>query len=325
MEQGLITEQQDDILYKHTVRPNWGLAVLAYEDGDKRAFQFEDGKLRVFKQGYFKYLQPVDTAVDHSARTLARLGSRTAATAKTGSSVKKRDALPLDAQIMHFVDVYADGFAGAKWQKAKRGADAKRRLKRHRDPAISEAQSFLGRESMTRLMQEGKHAEVLTGLVALLGGTNLVSKKKLEPMATVYEERAIPLVHALHALLHEEDGAMTLRFERWYTELERVCQGSPGWSLTTAPLALTQPEHHVCVRPATFRRQAAWMAPRLAKERAVTGRIYERWLSMTRGIGELLTRADLRVRDNLDIYDFMVDTLSPKNMERARELYRERQ
>ena len=56
-------------LYQHTKRPEWGLAILAWDRGSRRAFQFEDGKLRVFKQGYYEMVEEVSGAVDREAES----------------------------------------------------------------------------------------------------------------------------------------------------------------------------------------------------------------------------------------------------------------
>lgn len=325
MEQEPITENQERILFKHTMRPLWGLAVLAYEDDDKKAFQFEDGKVRLFKNEYLKFLQAVDAPLDQSARTLARLGAQndTSADAKAGESTGT--VLPIDAQIMYFSEKYAEGFASGTWQATRRGVGALKRLKRHRNPAIAEAQSFLNREEMTRLMQAGEHAQIVAQLVHALDGCDLVSKKMASDIAVVYEERAIPLVQALFALLHETEEALAVRFERWYTELQRVCHSTPSFNLATAPLALAKPEEHICVRSAPFLRQAAWMAPRLASDRAVTGRNYQRWLEMATQMRAILDKAGLQVGDNLDLHDFISETMTPKSIEAARALHRARQ
>lgn len=312
-------------LFKHTMRPKWGLAILAYEDDDKKAFQFEDGKVRVFKKEYLRLLEAVDAPLDQSARTLARLGAQADDSSDSATTKSKSNALPIDAQIMYFSEAYADGFASGSWQANHRGADAKKRLKRHRDPAVAEVQAFLKVDEMKALMEAGQHGQIVTQLVTALEDCDLVSKKMAADLSVVYEERAIPLVQALFVLLHEKESSLPVRFERWYTELQRVCNSTPSWNLATAPLALAKPEEHVCVRPASFLRQAAWMAPRLSGDRSVTGRNYQRWMTMADEIRTVLDEAGLQVGDNLDIHDFIVETMGAKSIERARDLHRARQ
>ena len=40
-------------LFRHSKRPQWGIAALVWELNGKRGYQFSDGKLRVFKQGFY--------------------------------------------------------------------------------------------------------------------------------------------------------------------------------------------------------------------------------------------------------------------------------
>ena len=54
------TLDHEDGLYRHTKRPEWGVAILAWERGGRRAYQFEDGRLRKFREGYYSLMKPVD-------------------------------------------------------------------------------------------------------------------------------------------------------------------------------------------------------------------------------------------------------------------------
>ena len=63
--------QKIQTLYQHQARPQWGLAILAWEGRDKRRYQFQDGKLRTFKQGYYEKLTPV-TETDGSPEEIVR-------------------------------------------------------------------------------------------------------------------------------------------------------------------------------------------------------------------------------------------------------------
>jgi hypothetical protein len=42
----------EDALYRHKKREEWGVAVFLWERDGKRAFRFADGETRVFKQGF---------------------------------------------------------------------------------------------------------------------------------------------------------------------------------------------------------------------------------------------------------------------------------
>ena len=47
-------------VYVHRKRPQWGYAIVAWEKGDKRGYQFEDGQLRVFKDAFYGLFDRVD-------------------------------------------------------------------------------------------------------------------------------------------------------------------------------------------------------------------------------------------------------------------------
>lgn len=315
-------EINPNVLYRHKLRPEWGLAALHHRAEDKRAFQFEDGKIRIFKSGYLHHLLPVDAPTDRTARTLERLGNNVGhEPTKSAASKAGANALPVAAQILLFSDLYPEGFVGAAWRKTKRGFNASRRLKRHRNASVTEAQSTLSYSALAGALASSQTEEVVARLHAMLRASDLVTPKQADSLNKVKPEDAQRLITALHGLLYGEDAPLAIRFERWVTALERPLRKTPSWSLATAPLALTRPGEHVCVRTASFARQAQWMAPRLVKERQVSGRLYERWLAMANTVGDELRQAGLAPRDHLDIFDFMAETLTPKRMKEARELY----
>ena len=85
----------------------------------------------------------------------------------------------------------------------------------------------------------------------------------------------------------------------------------PGWELSTALSALLYPSDQVCVHPARFKQQAMWMAPRLEHPKKPDGASYHRYLAMVQGVRDRLVKAGLTPRDLLDVYDFMLTTLTP--------------
>jgi hypothetical protein len=308
----------ENLIYQHTLRPQWGLAIPVWRKDDKRAFQFEDGEVRVFKRGYLDLLQAVDAPPDKTARTLARLGVAD----DLGKKIDTKGALPFAAQVALFASLYPKGFKGSKWRKAKRGFDAKRRLKRHRNPAITEATTVLAEEPLKAMVAAGEYVELHQRLVGLLESTNLVTKAQVRPLKELPEAQIRLVAMALHGLLHG-DGKFPIRFERWVTELETALGKTPKWSLVTAPLALAKPGEYVCVKRSSFTRQAKWMAPRLRGLSKVSARTYERLNRMAKMVGDELESAGLAPRDMIDVYDFIVDTLTPKNIEKARAMHAE--
>ncbi len=49
-------------LYKHSSRPEWGMAQLVAEGAGKRTFSFTDGRERTFPASHWNLMQPVDAA-----------------------------------------------------------------------------------------------------------------------------------------------------------------------------------------------------------------------------------------------------------------------
>lgn len=290
-------------LYVHERRPRWGYAVLAYDHFDKRGFQFEDGKLRVFKRGYYQMLREVDPPIDKRMPVLERL-NRALGRREASQAAGKELLIPFVEQIAHFKEQHPEGFCGDAWRKKMRGVGAKRPLKRHRDHVVRLAREQLSDEVLTRLIEAGQHDAVLEALIAVLEQTSLVTAAKLKPLKEAPLYRRPEIVVALRELLYGE-GQLESRFKRFATSLD----GS--WELATAPLALVHPEQHVCVRPSVFKQQAIWMAPRLQHTKGPDARCYRRYLKMLRTIRAQLEGAGLKPQDGLDLHDFIYLTLRP--------------
>jgi hypothetical protein len=300
-------------LYVHRKRPRWGFALLAFDHDDKRGYQFEDGKLRLFKRGFYRMLQEVDPPIDKRRPVLEHLnralGRREARMASGGELL-----IPLSEQVALFKEQHPGGFAGEAWTKTMRGVGAKRTLKRHRDSAVKLARKRLSAGALTRLIEAARYDEVLEALSAVLEQTSLVTAAKLKPLREAPAYRRRQIAEALHELLHGE-GALEQRFERFVASL-----GASSWELATIPLALVYPESHVCIRPSVFKQQAIWMAPRLQHARQPDARCYGRYLEMARAVSAALEGAGIKPQDLLDVHDFIYATLRPA----ARKLLAER-
>lgn len=298
-------------LYQHRKATEWGLGMLAWERGPRRGYQFEDGKLRVFGEGFYELLDEVDAPADQAREVIAKL------TLQLGDLATDRAApvaapadVTLDEQIAIFRIQHPDGFAGDAWQAARRGVEQGRRLKRHRVPALAEAAERLAAATLQRALDDGTASEVVASLIEMLAATDLVSATQLEPLRTLPPSRHGGFVQALHELLWT-DTIFALRFERFVATLALTSKRAPTWSLITAFGALVHPGEHLYVRPATISKQARFMAPRLALGANPDARSYLRALEMVRRVADGLVAARLAPADLLDVHDFMVDTLAP--------------
>ena len=300
-------------LYQHAVKTEWGLAILAWERDGKRGYQFEDGKLRIFKDGYFDKLVEVDRSLAETEDVVADLSRQLGRTEnrleRKEAGVSGKPLLSFEDQLSIFSSLFPQGFDDPKWISDVRGEDASRRLKRHRQPAISDAQTKLDAETMTRLVTSEDYDTICDLLSEVFAGTDLVATKRAKAIAKLKDtDKRLVSTHA-YELLYGEDH-FEVRFSRWVRILRSVF-GKTSWQLATVLPALSEPAKHVCVRPSSFREQAAWMAPRLKMASRPDARLYMRLVEMADTVRQKLEDNSLVPRDLMDVYDFMWTTLRP--------------
>ncbi|MCA9668480.1 MAG: hypothetical protein KC503_22970 [Myxococcales bacterium] len=277
--------------------PSWGLAIVAWERPSRLGYQFEDGRLRVIHRDYAHLLSEVD-----------RLDQEQQASSTTAAA-RKDGALSSDEQLSIFSVLYPGGFADPKWVAEVRGEGKKRRLKKHRAPAIAEAQKLLGRVQLAELCGKQRHDEIVARVAQVYDGIDLVSPALIEPLRQMTPNQQRALSYALVALLWGENP-YPLRFERFLRAID-VGDKTPPWRAATALSALVHPDEHVCVRGSVFRAQARWMSPRLRFDNTPTGPLYRRLREMTRRVDKRLREAGHTPRDLFDVHDFIWVTLRP--------------
>lgn len=294
-------------LYRHVKRPEWGVAILAWEKGERRAYQFEDGRLRRFRNGYYSLMQPVErydgSEDDVIADLEAAIEARREAPRKALEPVCR-----FEDQIELFAHLYPKGFQDEKWIVDHREDPDGRALKRHRDPVARAVQTRLSREACETLIDEGRHEELVKIALEILAGTSLVALKHVKTLRGLEDEERRELAEVLRNLLHGEER-FGLRFDAWVRFLREAYGGRPSWRIATAPTALMYPETHVCVRRSAFIRQAASVAP-TARYRKMPGhRSYHNFRRVGSAVQTRLEAAGLEPRDLLDVYDFIWATL----------------
>jgi len=291
-------------LYRHVKRSEWGLAILAWERGNKRGFQFQDGALRVISEGYYSLLGPVTERPEGAEQLIADLMHR--AGLEAGQSQKSRSGgnLTFADQLQIFRIKYPGGFTDDGWPRGGKGT----RLKKHRQPAIDEARSTLSDEALQEAIAAQSCAEIVQALAALLARTNLLKPKELTELRQQPGELAGPHVAALRELLYgDNETPRSQRFDRFVA----AHRGNCSWPLATAPGALARPESLVYVHPTTIRRQALVLEPSLSLRLHPNGHAFERVVAMTARIRDLLVEASLPPADLMDVFDFMSITLMP--------------
>lgn len=291
-------------LYRHVKRPEWGVAIMAWEKNGRRAYQFEDGRLRRFKEGYYSLMQPAGQ-VEESEALVADL--QAAIEAKRGSPGKKLDPVaPFDDQIELFKHLYPEGFKDEKWIVDHR-TDG-RALKRHREPASRDTQEQLSKARCDELIADGRHDDLVEAALEILAGTDLVALRDVKTLRAMEEDERKEYAEILRDLLHGE-ADYGQRFKRYVEFLEEVLGGRPSWRLATALQALMFPDYHVCVRRSAFIRQAASIAPKAKYTKKPRRRSYANFRRVATAVQTRLEAADHEPRDLLDVYDFIWDTL----------------
>lgn len=294
-----------DRLYQHSKRKQWGFAVLAWERDGKRGYQFEDGELRVFAEGFYKLLHEANCPPDQEAKLRAKLGRH----GSKGADGKARERkLTFEEQLQVFLTEYPGGFADQAWKDGHRGEGASRRLKRHRDAATADAQEQLSREALDELIAAGNHAEVVRRIVEMVHATDLVTRAQAEPIAAAAPSPAFSA--GLRDYLYGS-GELEPRFDEFCRLLLEAGRKQVSWPLVSSIGALVLPHAHVAVRPTVLAKQASWAYPRLRYSSKAEGRVYTRILNMAITVRDTLTEAGYPPKDMLDVYDFMQVTLRP--------------
>ena len=306
-------------LYEHAKRPEWGLAILAWDGGDRRRYQFEDGQMRTFKRGYYRLMSPVDRPMDATLdvlRTLkSLLRSAEVTTARTQSASAGRSRITLDEQIAHFRGSYPEGFTGDAYLKSMRGVPQGKkklkRLKRHRNPAVAQAREILSKDALDAWVEAHDWEGIRDAMVKVLTATDLVASADVRKLRKAVTQIGLEnLGTALRDLLYGE-GDYDARFDAYITALRTATGSRPSWSMATSIPALVFPEEHIPVKARAFEQQARWMAPTLRFRDAPSASLYNRLLSMATSVRDALNDAGVPPADLLDVRDFICETLRP--------------
>ncbi len=305
-------KDQDNLpeqLYRHSQRPEWGMALLAWERNGRRAYQFEDGKLRKIQEGYYDLLDPVDDDAE-GPTTAVRTNLQAAIKALKGGSEHKvyKAVCTFEQQIALFTKKYPKGFKDPKWIEDKRGTEDGNSLKRHRVPSMIAAQEALAPARAGSLIDEGRQEELTESLLNVLADTNLVPLSHVKALREMDEDEVSEYAEVVFDLVHGE-GSFDDRFETYLESLTRFLGGRPSWRVATALLGLTHPQEHVAVRRSAFIRQAGSIAPTGAYSRKPTVDAYRSFRRVALGARKRLEAAGHKPADLLDIHDFIWTTL----------------
>lgn len=295
-------------LYRHVKKHEWGLALLAWERDGKRAFRFEDGEVRVFKEGYYGLLEEVDRPADRTTEIVAKIDREHGVSGRRRNKEKEPEPVTFEEQLEVFLSEFPGGFASSAWVEQHRGGGAGRRLKRHRDAAIDDARRQLSADALRELIDAGQYDAVRQRALDVLGAVDLVTRAQLKPLEA--ENGSERTARAIFDLLHGQ-ADIEERLDKFCHAVAQSSRKLPSWPLTTALLALVEPTEHLCIRPSVFSEQAKSMAPSLQLPKQPRGSIYTRFVEVAKTIVEKLREAGQEPRDLLDVYDFVWVTLRP--------------
>jgi len=297
-------------LFRHTKRSVWGLGTVTLKLDDRVRMQFQDGRTRTFKQGYYHLLDVVDRPLDVTLSIVGALRSMIEETTTTTTS--SRGPLPpsLEEQIAYLRELFPGGFQDEAYASEQRGDGRKRPLKRHRDALVERAAEHLSRRAMLKLLTVGDYSGVHAAAVSVVTVTNLVPAKERKAFADISEEHHMAVANSLQALLHGTSPD-AVRFDGFVATLERTMGQTPSWGLATVLLGAVNPKKYVVVKQNVLSKQTTWMAPGLSISDRPMGILYERLQAMTEKVEAKLREAGLSPRDLLDVHDFMWLTLKP--------------
>ena len=310
-----MTLATDDILvpsiFAHATRQDWGVGVLAWEDGGKRGYLFADGEERTLASGFYELMGRVEQPSPEQKAISVRLQRMLAGRGHARHVATEAQGPTFHDQVARLRETYPDGLQDSKWAEEVRGEGAQSRSLRHREALIMEAQEQCSAEKLDALIGSQQYAQVWELIVNVLSHSDLVPKVQLkQPKSANYEQQR-DLASTTRELLYGK-GPYEQRFDRFVAALAAHTGEPAHWEIATALSAVVYPTEHMCVQPTFFRKQLKTIcspgAPPAAKP---SGTEYIRVMAVVRVVTKKLAEQGEVTRDLLDVLDFMCFTLRP--------------
>ena len=295
-------------IFDHTLRKEWGVGILAWEDGGKRGYLFEDGEERTLASGFHHFMRKVEKPTAEQIAAFERLRKKLAAREQADPSSAGTGRQFLD-QLVRLHETYGAGLLDPKWVADIRGEGAEQRLPGHRAPTILEAQEKLSKTALDALISSHSYGQLWEQVTTSLSRTDLVPEAQLKKPRPNDLEQQRGLAVAVRELLHGS-GAYEQRFDRYVAALAGLGE-PPRWEMATALSALVHPAQHVCVHPVAFRLQLKATGSRGTAPARPNAAGYTRMLAVARFVSGKLTEQGQAPRDLFDVYDFVRVTLAP--------------
>lgn len=294
-------------LFRHSKREQWGLAIVLAKYDDRVTMQFQDGRTRNFKAGYYHLLDAVDRPLDQTTEIVQALRSMN--DDGSGTAEGRIKAVSFDEQKAYFRQKFPDGFQDAGYTEHHRGDERKKALKRHRDALVAKAET-LHKNPMKKLIDAEDWGAIHKAAVKTINTTDLVGAKERKRFSKIADGDLEVFAKALFNLLHENDR-LANRMDNYVRALRVTIGEAPSWALASVLLGAVHPQEHVVVRKNVLSLQARWMAPGLSVSDSPMGILYERLAEMAKNVQTELEQDGFTPRDLLDTIDFMWATLRP--------------
>lgn len=314
-------------LFMHTRRPEWGVGLWVTSDRSSRTMQFEDGKQRTFREGYYHLLSPVDPNVVDVENVFvkmvgeAQLTERDALRAETRPV--KEPVMDFDRQIEVFLAQYPGGFEDEEYlHDYRRASEEKGGRKSHFEQAMLLAQDELEKEKLERKLVAGDLEGIFNDMVNVLRRTSLVSpSKEVAPIEEIESPEArAKIAAAMVEMLHSEEGHYRYRFAEFLNALRQDGGVNPSWGLATALPSLVHPDKHVCVKRQVFDLQARSIKPEAIINKDPDHRSYGKALTICRLARKRLEDAGHPPADYHDVRTFIWLTLRPRGQNLGKSL-----
>jgi hypothetical protein len=304
----------DAQLYRHAKRPEWGIALLRREQNGTRSYQFEDGRVRKIRKGYYKLMEPADDLGERADYIRENLRRMVGADADDSDRTVIEAVCPFAAQVALFTKLYTGGFEDPEWIEDHRRPESGAPLKRHRTPVSSEAGEALSAARFEEMIGGGDHAGMLTVIVDLLASTDLVPVSHAKALKGLEPEEKPRYVESVADLLHGE-RRYEERLKDHLSTHEELFGERASWRVATALPALVYPQEHAAVRRSAFLRQAGSIAPTARYTKRATVGSYRNFRRIAVRVRDRLKASGHEPRDLLDVHDFVWATLRTSALE----------
>lgn len=300
----------EDRLFRHRLRPGWGIGLWVREEKTRRRLVFQDGTRRAFKSGFYHLLEPVDADTVDIPETFKNLLGEAELLREEKPAETTPPVMAFSDQISVFLHQYPEGFGGEDYIDGHRRPLVRKARKAHVERALERAQSELEEGRLREMLADDRHDEVHAAIAQILRLTSLVAARRVRPLNDLDADARVQLVESVVDLLYGE-GQYRDRFDRWVAALDNLGI-QPNWALATVLPALVHPDTHICVKRSVFGLQARAVLAEGKVQKQVTARRYRNARKIARAVRKRLEEADLEPRDMLDVRNFIWETLRPK-------------